>query len=315
MTGFATVKINNWNDFVIHINNMDHNTFGFRGQRNINWKLEPSLERICPTKCTDWKSKVEKRAFLEFKIRATNYLTQLPTDEDYLNWLSLIQHFGGATRLLDFTWSGFIAAFFAFEDLAVDGKPVVWAVNTTKLILNAAKYFKGDLFKCLDATTFSLEEEFNKILHTQFHPLKQNFAIRNEELIEKNFIIPLITDNRHQRLNAQRGLFLANLHNHDDFSFGKGLINSLNMDITTDELYNYYTPKYNVSDKDDLNQYSIVRFEFSPQILSDVFIGLLKMNISSETLFPDITGLAKSTKYMMRANYFYTGESESMDLK
>ena len=38
-----------------------------------------------------------------------------------------MQHHGAPTRLIDFTWSPYVAAFFALERTLADG--VVWAMN------------------------------------------------------------------------------------------------------------------------------------------------------------------------------------------
>lgn len=46
---------------------------------------------------------------------------------DELEWLSLMQHHGAPTRLLDFTWSPYVAAFFALERATEDA--AVWALN------------------------------------------------------------------------------------------------------------------------------------------------------------------------------------------
>jgi hypothetical protein len=90
------------------------NPYSFRGQAEKKWGLETSIERaakqfIAPAG-TIWEQ--EKRILYEFKSRA-HYLIQSPPDEgDSLEWLALLQHYGGVTRLLDFTRSFYIASFF-----------------------------------------------------------------------------------------------------------------------------------------------------------------------------------------------------------
>ena len=51
-------------------------------------------------------------------------------DDDF-HWLALMQHHGAPTRLLDFTWSPYVAAFFALERTLGDG--VVWAMNPARI--------------------------------------------------------------------------------------------------------------------------------------------------------------------------------------
>jgi hypothetical protein len=52
---------------------------------------------------------------------------QPPEPDDDFQWLALMQHHGAPTRLIDFTWSPYVAAFFALERTLTDG--VVWAMN------------------------------------------------------------------------------------------------------------------------------------------------------------------------------------------
>ena len=54
-------------------------------------------------------------------------MEQPPDPDDDFQWLALMQHHGAPTRLLDFTWSPYVAAFFALERTLNDG--VVWAMN------------------------------------------------------------------------------------------------------------------------------------------------------------------------------------------
>ena len=42
-----------------------------------------------------------------------------------------MQHHGAPTRLIDFTWSPYVAAFFALERTLADG--VVWAMNPARI--------------------------------------------------------------------------------------------------------------------------------------------------------------------------------------
>ena len=70
----------------------------------------------------------EARIIRIFKRKAHLYLDHVPRDDDDLQWLALMQHHGAPTRLLDFTWSPYIAAFFALEMATRDA--AVYAVDT-----------------------------------------------------------------------------------------------------------------------------------------------------------------------------------------
>lgn len=50
-------------------------------------------------------------------------------DADFIETLAAIQHYGGPTRLLDFTYSAAVALHFATNNQEATDSPTVWAVN------------------------------------------------------------------------------------------------------------------------------------------------------------------------------------------
>ncbi len=94
----------------------------FRGHSRLSWRLQPTIERLANEQHIS--PHVEKYAEREFKRRAHHYISDLPNDEDDLEWVALMQHHGAPTRLLDWTRSAYVAAFFAAESAElVDLKP------------------------------------------------------------------------------------------------------------------------------------------------------------------------------------------------
>ena len=77
----------------------------FRGQRDASWFLDTSLQRAGQQGQNFPLSKREKQVIEAFRRRAHHFLTDPPATEDEIEWMALIQHFGGPTRLLDFTSS------------------------------------------------------------------------------------------------------------------------------------------------------------------------------------------------------------------
>lgn len=89
----------------------------FRGQREIRWRLQPTLERLAETVCSEHTyTDFEGHVVSQFKRVSPTYLDSLPMHEDITGWLSLIQSYGGPTRLLDMTRSLCIGAFFALAE-------------------------------------------------------------------------------------------------------------------------------------------------------------------------------------------------------
>lgn len=89
----------------------------FRGQANSDWSLQTTLERGAEINSTGIRSipQVEQNIIDKFQRRAVHYLDKLPEKENTLEWLSLIQHHGGPTRLLDFSYSYYISLFFSID--------------------------------------------------------------------------------------------------------------------------------------------------------------------------------------------------------
>ena len=96
----------------------------YRGHADASWNLQPTIERIRPDQIhpffKQWYPFVEKMSVESFK-----HAFHLFADPNSLNienkslidWLSLMQHHGAATRLLDITTSPFVASFFALSDV------------------------------------------------------------------------------------------------------------------------------------------------------------------------------------------------------
>lgn len=71
--------------------------------------------------------KEEKLMFIKFKERAIPFLEINPRDE--WDWLSLAQHHGLPTRLLDWTLNPLVAAYFAVENLTFNGDSIIYAIH------------------------------------------------------------------------------------------------------------------------------------------------------------------------------------------
>lgn len=92
------------------------NSFLYRGQANADWLLQSSLERIIGAKWSaEEAQRFEDYSLNQFKSKFHLYDRENIQPESKLAWLSLMQHYGVPTRLLDFTESPYVALYFALE--------------------------------------------------------------------------------------------------------------------------------------------------------------------------------------------------------
>ena len=124
-------RVDTWNEFVAW--SEDLNGWAFRGHQSADWLLVNSLSRqliqFCPDEAS-WRTR-ESRALRIFRRKAHIHLDARHAIEDDLRCLAMMQHHGAPTRLLDFTKSPFVAAFFALEKSK--GDAAVFALNTPAL--------------------------------------------------------------------------------------------------------------------------------------------------------------------------------------
>ncbi len=104
----------------------------FRGQQEAQWDLRTSLERVYERFGVEGNDRltVERRMIREFQRRLHHYTSDVPDERSLDEWMALMQHHGAPTRLLDFTYSPYVAAYFAFEKAERKSAVAIWAVNT-----------------------------------------------------------------------------------------------------------------------------------------------------------------------------------------
>ena len=127
------VRVRSWDEFVAGVADGPYADWAFRGQADASWSLETSLGRYLRRFAVDrsaWRAQ-EERSLRIFKRKAPNLLAAPPAREDHFQWLALMEHHGAPTRLLDCTWSPFVAAFFALEQAT--GDSAVWALDPRRL--------------------------------------------------------------------------------------------------------------------------------------------------------------------------------------
>ena len=105
-------------------------TLVYRGVKSADYQLIPKIGRL--TKAGKPLSATSERYILRlFKQRSLPHLRSRPTDE--WEWLSLAQHHGLPTRLLDWTRNPLVALYFAVAE-PHDGDGAVYAFRSTSYL-------------------------------------------------------------------------------------------------------------------------------------------------------------------------------------
>lgn len=125
---YKVLRFDSWERFREVIDGPEYKSWAFRGQSSAEWPLYSSLSRYLMSYQVHpeaWQQQ-EYRILRIFKRKAHLLLDHLPEENDSFQWLALMQHHGAPTRLLDFTWSPFVATFFALERATTEA--AVWAL-------------------------------------------------------------------------------------------------------------------------------------------------------------------------------------------
>ena len=125
-------EINSLKDYVYFIENqcIDYDVVLFRGQRE-DWSLEPKLARL-NLRLQSSILEAEQDMLSYLKRKSIPHLKSIP--ENDWEWLSLAQHHGMATRLLDWTTNPLAALWFAINQPSDNNRDaVIWAFLLTDI--------------------------------------------------------------------------------------------------------------------------------------------------------------------------------------
>ena len=292
----------------------------FRGHADKNWRLASSLERQLVNRGIKSINKTVQNAinFIKYdKYRASDEMyaidqfkryanMKLPKLDHLVEWLAAMQHYGTATRLLDFTRSIYVALYFAFENRLSKADAAIYAVQYSKLLHNATlskEIITNQSQAILEHGRAKADADGERYIRENFYnnrkELQDSLIKLADRCIERTSmevgIIPVNVPGVNERLVAQSGLFLMP---RTFVSFQESLAKSLSLsEREISEPQCKYAMSQYPSNKNILMDASLIKI-IIPRALSDAMQNLLaQANVSALNLFPGLEGIAKSIRY------------------
>jgi hypothetical protein len=268
----------------------------FRGHSSHKFSLQPSIERAYPYR--DWPE-AEYRLLREFQSKAAMHMepTRLPpfSPEYKLSWLSIMQHYGAPTRLLDFTYSPYVALYFAlrnrekghaafaevwgFDSVALRRRAAIIIreanhlvkksqnVPPTRRVLMSPENFSSSLQRAQEEDDF-----WEAAMRDALNP----GGIQREHFNQKGLITVALPPIQNSRLSSQQGVFLFNAA--EDLTFEESLYRMMG------EVQGGWYRRFRVPEK----------------VLTQMEEHLFQVNIHDLSLFPDAEGLAGFVRQKLR---------------
>lgn len=249
----------------------------FRGQADAKWKLESSLQREhrkysacsgCHKKQVDIYT-VEKDLLEMGKRELKAYIDLTAHLYDDLDLMAYIQHYGGVTRLLDFTDSFSVALFFAMQGTGSEAARVFCIKRRD--INNGFNNRNERREKAL----LAVKTSFPTSQVISFAP-----TLLNERMVAQQglFLIPFSLDERIQDM-VMKKLKLA--------------------DTSLDRKTFYEREEVDFWLETFLRYGSLIIIDIPNKLFVQTQEMLRKINVSPNTLFPGIDGICRSLNFLV----------------
>lgn len=258
-----TVEIKSISDLILQINSLPNN-YIFRGQADASWQLQSSLERVlAKTWSKDRARHFEDFTFKQFCPKFHLYDKENSKPNSKLAWLSIMQHYGVPTRLLDFSESPYIALYFAMESAQISQKKdlSLYALDYSGILEKSIEYIRSkdsDFRETID----SIQERQDKIFEETVDRFSYEIIWIGEPAVLNT------------RLDRQAGSFIL----------------SGDREKKIEEVLNskLYSTTQNI------------KFVIDGSLYDGIFALLRKVNITSKSIYGDLEGLARSIKMQMQ---------------
>lgn len=257
------VEIKSSEELIQKLNELP-NHYIFRGHSDSKWKLESTLERVLGEKWSSTNArKFEEYSYNTFRSKYHIYNTTEHAPDSKLSWLSVMQHYGVPTRLLDFSESPYIALYFALETYnpLLKNHFSIYAIDYTAVMNNSVEFIKMKDTKFLESRD-SIQSHKDRIF---------------DEVVDRfSYDILWVTEpiELNARMDRQSGTFLI-----------AGNREKTIESIILSGLY---------------DKCSLYKFIVHYELYENVYALLRKMSINSKSIYGDLAGLAKAIKMEMQ---------------
>ncbi len=190
ITGKSKLKSKkiSWEGFKKHISSMESKRYLFRGQKEP-WKLRTSFHRT---------GRADVQRFVKEDIQAlhkhlsarTKHAFNLDIPNENGAFYNLVQHHGYPTPLLDWTYSPFVAVFFAYRNISKEEVNNANPTSKVRVLLFDQAEWKNDFIQFVHLATGRLHvsvSEFLAIENERMIPQQAASTITNIDDIE-NYI-------------------------------------------------------------------------------------------------------------------------------
>jgi len=256
---------------------LEENDFIFRGYTQEHYKLRTTLHRHMKIPHESWNSDIDKMLD-QFRVGLAKLGMLSFQSESRLDWLEYARHHGVPTPVLDFTYSPYIALFFAFNGVRKNCEEkreeyaVVYALNINKLAWLWATLF-------LDP-----RQKYDEVMKEYNH-----FLYPHSELFQNGFpgmwlqFIPF-PGKHNTRMHRQQGALLF-----DTLDYARVGVENLDELIEKHKEANTTLPDGKV----EKGSPSLHKVLVNKSCVSDIFSRLELMGINGGALFMNADGVAQ----------------------
>jgi len=230
------------------------------------------------------RRELELQLFRDFQRRfVLSGMENPPPKQDILTWFALMRHYRIPARLLDFTYSPYVALFMAVQQLLEDGGGnlgcAVIAIRRNVFDRALKTYARGPLKK--------VQDDINRIRANDTETFKRLFILNRN--LREPLVYTVMPYDLNRRLALQQGLFLCPSH----------------ISLTFQENFDRFFAQLRAAGKWEGEYYNVIRFDSETCVrgLKHAFDELHRMNIYDVSLFPDMDGYARSLMTRMPLHY------------